>query len=998
MISTKNKWKIIFFYFILFTSVNLFSQVKIHKSISTEDGLIDNSVLRIIQDSYGYMWFATKNGISKWDGNKFTNLTTSNGLTSPAIIDLLESKDSTVYISNYRKGIVAYKEGIIDTINSLMGLSNDFVIRIRTHNGNPIFISDKVQEYKNGALNLIQSKADQFETRIGDIFFDENDKLYASSRYSGFYVFDDFADKIFTEDDGLISKEVDLFEKDINGNILIATFEGPNKYSKGKISPLKYNSEIINCIVTDIAAGKNGTNYFATNKGLIVEKNNSIEILTTENGLLDNSIFSVEEDNNGSIYIGYENNGVSIYHPDRFTNYVSKDKYSDLIVNSIIEDNNSNILLGTRNGLMILNKDEENYTRLNKTFSNNDISSLSKMQNGNILIGTKNGFNIWSNEKLITYQTRNKSYYQEIDDIAFSPDGDIIMAVRRLGLQIFTKDDQKEKRFIRNLYEINNSSKSQKIQPDENLVASKEKIKRERLKDGILTSITLENGLKNSWILDLHMTKDSTLIIGYHGNGISFYKNGIFKHLAKVDGLTDGIINTIFEHPDGSFWFGTSQGGICIYKNGFIDTLNIDDGLSSNDIRGIVNVDNLIYVTTSKGLNVIIPYPTGTLIRTVNKKDGLVSDDCNRNAVYVDKENNIWIGTNKGTTKYNSKADKQITSPPKIYLTDFEIYNEKYPIEILRKTKELNFDQNYLKFIFTGINLSAPDKILYKYRLIGVDRDWTLDKENSAKYTHLNKGDYTFEVKARNEWGYWSEPISLAFTINPAWWETWWFRLSVISAIGFLLWLAFQYRLNYLLKLERLRTKIASDLHDEVGSLLTQISINVDSLTYTKDEEKRKEKSNFIRGKSKEVINMMSDVIWSIDSRNDNMESLIDRIHNFAQNFIAQKNIVLNFSSDVEDKYKALKIDFRQNVMMIAKEAINNAVKYSGCSKIDVNIISKNNHFELSVKDNGKGFDIENVDRGNGLNNMTMRAELISAELEIKNKNGCLVKLTKNKL
>lgn len=440
---------------------------------------------------------------------------------------------------------------------------------------------------------------------------------------------------------------------------------------------------------------------------------------------------------------------------------------------------------------------------------------------------------------------------------------------------------------------------------------------------------------------------------------------------------------------------GTEQGGLNIYADEKIEIINTKNGLTSNRIKSI-SEDNSgnIYLGTDNGLNILTFHAGKPFIRTILIDDGLVGNDCNHNSILKDKEGNIWIGTTLGVSKYNPQIDKPNTTGPKTHITGFEIFNVPQNLENFKKNPELNYDENYLKFIFTGINLSAPKKIKYSYHLSGVDKDWVLSENNFVQYTHLDKGNYTFQVKARNEWGYWSEPVSLAFTILPAWWETWWFRLLVISILAGILWTAFQYRLNYLLKLERLRTKIASDLHDDVGSLLTQISMNVDLLGYQKDTNTLKEKSSFIRSKCNDVIGIMSDIVWSIDSRNDNLESFTDRVFNFASNFVKDKNIELKFVNKIEKKQIPLKIDVRQNLMMIAKEAINNAVKYSDCSELEIKFDDINNKFLMQISDNGKGFDFDSVKKGNGLNNMKMRAEAIKANIEFINQNGFTVKIT----
>lgn len=954
----------------------VYAQIKIHKHLSTADGLVDNKVLSIFQDSKGYLWFGTFGGVSKWDGNSFTNITKTDGLPSPAILDIAETPDGTMLFSTYGKGFVTYKDGIIDTINKDDGLNSNMVFRFQKIVDETIIISDKPQKFKLGKIIDYPNIPDLLKKGIASIIIEENGDTYLSSRIGGFYVKEGNFEKLFTVDDGLITNKIYAMKKDYDNNILIGTYEGINKYKDGKISTLKYKGKPIKAFIGEIVVAKDSTNYYASEIGLIIEKGNNVEILTTENGLLENDIVHIFEDNVGNIYLGYNKKGISIFKPNRFTNYIAGINEDKFIANSIIQTKDSKIFLGTNKGLTDLS---ENKKLKNIDLTNNTILSLAIDKNDKLIIGTKRGFNILSDSKVEKYFLGNNSN-NGIYCMDISSDGNILMGVRRKGIIIFTPNELTNSKFIDDLKKLPHP------------------LKQEKVNGGILTYVTSRNGLQNTFILSLLNCSDSTLVLGYQGGGISFLKDGIFKHLKKEDGLTDGIVTTIFEDKTGAYWFGTRTGGISIYQNGLFDTINVDNGLSSNDIRGIVQVNEYMYVSTANGFNVLVKYSDGYFVRQINEDDGLASNNCNRNAILLDNENNILIGTSKGISKYNPSADKIISTPPKIILTGLKIFNEKYSLDKFIKEKELKYDQNYLKFYFTGMNLSAPEKTKYKFRLSNLDKDWIETNNNTALYTFLDNGKYTFEVKAGNEWGYWSNPIILSFVITPPWWETWWFRLAVISFIGGLLWAAFQYRLNYLLKLERLRTKIASDLHDEVGSLLTQISLNVDLLSYTKDENKRIEKSNLIRNKSKEVINMMSDVIWSIDSRNDDMESLVYRIQNFAESFLKQKNIALNFSNKIENMHKPLKINFRQNIMMIAKEAINNAVKYSDCKIIEILLTYKNNIFEMIISDDGKGFDIGNIKRGNGINNIKMRANLIDAKVEFINDNGCKIHLTKSKL
>lgn len=983
-------FRILFTLWIILT-ITVTGQIKIHKHITTDDGLLSNEVMSIIQDNKGYMWFATMKGISVWDGITFKNIRKADGLTSSAILHLLETPDSTILINSFGKGLISIKNNVWDTIDTKDGLNRNFVINLKIIDGKPIIITSGIQTFENGKIIKFSNAPDMLTEGITDFLID-NETIYITSK-SGLYVNNGNSEKLLTTKNGLITNVTSFLKKDYNDNILIATSVGLNKYKDGKITTLKYNGKLVNWAITDVICTKDGTNYYSSDKGLLIEKNGKIELLTTAHGLLENQISNLGKDRTGNIYIGYKKSGISIYKPEQFTNYVSK----DFAAQTIIQDNNKNIIIGTDNGITILENNRKVRITQSKGLLGNYVLSISKRKN-NIFVGTDKGLNLLRNKKVSSIYKLNNSN-PGIYDIEFSPYDDILLSVRRQGITTFTKKNKTNNPFIKTLLNTFDSTYINSTESRNRFLLTKKKNKPKIINGDIVNIINDINGLKSSWVVEMLFTNDSTLYLGYHGSGVSSYKNGVFNYIGTEDGLTDRIINTIFQNSDGSLWFGTAQGGICIYDGKqIIDTLNVEDGLSSDDIRGILKYDDAIYISTENGLNILTQNGNGYFIRQIKKEDGLVANDCNRNALYLDDNNNLWIGTTKGVSVFNPKTDNPFLKPPKVYITDLEVFNESFPLELLEHSDGLNYDQNYLKFTYTGINLSAPRKTVFQYKLVGVDKYWVTSKDNNVQYTSLNDGDYTFEVKAMNEWGYWSEPTSLSFVINPAWWETWWARLLFVTTLGFLLWVAFQYRLNYLLKLERLRTKIASDLHDEVGSMLTQISLNVDFLSFTKDEKKKEEKSKFIRTKTNEIITIMNDIIWSIDSRNDNLESLVERIRNFAYDHCSQKDIKLYFSKDIDNTNKQLKINFRQNIMLIAKEAINNAVKYSDCSELLIKIELTNNNFELFIKDNGIGFDFENVRKGNGLKNMIMRAESIDAKITFKNENGFSLNVLKENI
>ncbi|MCB9219240.1 MAG: hypothetical protein H6610_07260 [Ignavibacteriales bacterium] len=970
---------------------SLLGQIKIHKYLSAQDGLANNNVHRIMCDSQGYMWFGTFNGVSRWDGKNFKNITKSNGLISSPVIDFIESDDGTMYFSNYTKGIISYKNGELDTIDTEDGLAGNMVIRMRKYNGHPIFFSEKAQLYRNDSLININYYFPKITTRASDFLEDETG-IYGASRdasiLAGLYVKDKYVDSLFTKKDGLISNQVDLIEKDHSGDIIIATSKGPNKYSKGKIYTLKYKGKDLIGVTNDVHVGLDGTNYYGGDYGVAIEKNGTVELLTTENGLLENQVTAIGEDKNGTMYFGHENSGISIYNPERFTNYISHSNPTDFIANAIIQTKSNNILLGTQNGVSIIEQETISSTDKNilNSIKNEFILSMKKSNNGNIIFGTKKGFGIYDNGKLSKYNFDRISFYQDINSIEISPDEDILLAERRLGLLIFTPNNQSKRNFI-NYFITNPSNPVQNLFPNQKYISNIDEIKTEILKDGKLTYVTYKNGLLSNRILDMKITSDSSLIIGFHGRGANIYKNGVFTSLTSEQGLTDQIVNSVFEHSDGSYWFGTSSGGICIYKNNrIIDTLNINDGLSSNDIRGIVEIDNKIYASTSNGLNVILKYADEYFVRQINESDGLLSNVCNLNSILVDKNKNIWIGTNKGVTKYNPQMDKVISTPPKIIISGLQLFNEDYPFDEFKNNPELNYDQNYLKFIFTAVNLSAPDNVLFKFKLSGIDKDWVSSTTNNAQYTSLDDGEYTFEVKARNEWGYWSEPTSLSFVINPAWWETWWFYTLAFIAIGSLIAFIASYRYRNLLEVEKIRTKISADLHDSIGSGLSEITI-LSEILHSQPNAKQEDLQSGLKNISvtaRSLVGNMSDIVWLVNPSKDSLKDLLLRLQDSYQEVFAQANISFKINGIENLEQIQLPLTYRQHLFLLFKEAINNSLKYSECTKIDLDINVKGKFLNILYQENGKGFDKNAIkDSGNGLKNMKNRAENIGGICEI---------------
>lgn len=345
--------------------------------------------------------------------------------------------------------------------------------------------------------------------------------------------------------------------------------------------------------------------------------------------------------------------------------------------------------------------------------------------------------------------------------------------------------------------------------------------------------------------------------------------------------------------------------------------------------------------------------------------------------------------------------------PSDVIITDFRIFNKpvaiadrhaKYSIpkhiSLLGKL-DLPHDASFFSIGFSALEFYSPKKIQYAYKMEGFDKDWIYAGNlQSASYTNLDPGYYVFSVRASKVDGKWSDPSSIVIVIHPPVWATWWFiGLEIIFVVAVII-LFIRYRISQSVKVERLRNKIATDLHDEVGSSLTRISLYSDMIDAASYPEANTGYLKSIGALSREVVRTMSDIVWSIDTNRDTAGELMIRMKDFAASVLWTQNIEVNFKINKVDERRPLDPQVRQNVYLIFKEAITNIVKHAKATAVNINIVNRSGYFMMEIKDNGVGIIFEDNRRGHGLLNMHKRAEMINARLEIINLQGATIRLT----
>ncbi len=349
----------------------------------------------------------------------------------------------------------------------------------------------------------------------------------------------------------------------------------------------------------------------------------------------------------------------------------------------------------------------------------------------------------------------------------------------------------------------------------------------------------------------------------------------------------------------------------------------------------------------------------------------------------------IWFGCDDVVFGFAPEALKHNEKPPSVTLTDFKLFNRFIPLDSLLAQKEIRLEhfQNSFTFYFSALNFNQRHKLQYYYRISGINKDWARsERELAANYTTVPPGSYTFEVKARNLQGLESETVTAVnFRILPPFYATWWFvSLLAVVLLG-LAYLIYRLRVNRLLAVEKLRNKVARDLHDDMGSTLNTINI-LSSMAKSKMVSDTVTSSDYltkITDNSQRMMEAMDDIVWSIKPDNDSIQRVLARMREYATGVLEGKDI--RFGFQVAEHINALKLDMeaRRDIFLIFKEAINNTAKYSHGDAVKVHIHCDGKRLHMIIKDYGKGFDVRQADTGNGLDNIQKRAQALRGQLKI---------------
>jgi ligand-binding sensor domain-containing protein len=455
-------------------------------------------------------------------------------------------------------------------------------------------------------------------------------------------------------------------------------------------------------------------------------------------------------------------------------------------------------------------------------------------------------------------------------------------------------------------------------------------------------------------------------------------------------------INDINIDSDSSCWISTAGGGVIYYNEytGQVKQYTNREGLSNNTVCGMLrDASNNLWISTYAGLS-YFNRQTGQFTNFYSQ-DGLNNDEFNRKAFFKLPDGKMLFGGLNGYMLFDPATVFKSDKPVEIMLTRFNKVNGKgeteetvFNIGDLKKVVIYPEDQ-FFSFYFTLTDIYDPPGNRYFYQLEGIDNAWhSLGTQSFVSFNGLKPGKYVLKVKGNASKGSASvNEISIDIVVKQVFYKTAWFIVLVTLAAAAIIYWIVSYRIRQVRKIEHLRTKIASDLHDDVGSSLVRITVLADAIKRGEIKEAH-EQLGTIAGISRGAVSTMKDVIWSIDSRNDTMGGMIQYMSEHLHNMLNPTGIDFQLVHDKVNENETLNMNFRQNVYLTFKEAINNVVKHSGAKNVRVVLEKENGLFTMQIKDDGKGIDVNKKAGGQGLYNMQLRAERLKADLSIVSENG----------
>jgi ligand-binding sensor domain-containing protein/serine phosphatase RsbU (regulator of sigma subunit) len=791
---------------ILLTHNISFSQIIAFDNYTIKNGLPSNAIMGILQDSKGYMWFATQNGISRFDGYNFKNFSIEDGLPSNYVICLFEDSKGNIWLGTKNDGIARFngREFIIYNVENGLVSNNEIEEIFEDHKGN-IWVRTRyegISKINKNSITNFKQETGLPSNEVLSGFVDSKGRVWFGT-LNGIIIYDGKERRTITTNEGLSNNTVWDIIEDNDNNYWIATQGGGLiKYDGKEFINYTTQDGLSGNIILSLMEDSNGNIWAGTyENGLCKFNGKSFEVYDYKN-LASNPLMTIYEDSKGRIWIRTLISGVYQIYKNRFSYYTTRNNLLDNIVFSINEDTEGNIWFGTNGGISKLSKKPFEIYTVDFGVPGKDVMAVHADKSGNIWAGGYNGlFRLDVNNNISIFNVENglpsNALYCITNDI-----NNNIWIGTYYGLTKYYRG--KFKTYENYIWFDKMGLEADKVAVDitEDFMGNIWCVHEagiSKFYKGKYYHFDIKYGIPSNDVRAIKIDLINNIWFGT-AEGVSVYNGIRFNNITTEQGLSNNSCNDIAVDSSGNIWIGTDNGLNRITRRNEDFEIKIytkEDGLISNSIMFVeTDKTNNLWIGYNKGLNKI--ELEDFKIHNYSELEGFTPLETYVRAVTVDLNNNVWVGTGNGLVSYIPDLDDMRKNPPVTYITDFFVYGDTSDllnyaegvdsISGLPLNLRLPYNKNNLIFEYTGLHFSIPEKNRYQYMLEGYDDSWSeiTNKTQTDQYKKLPHGNYTFKVKAANCDGIWTpEPVSFSFVITPPFWRTKWFlTLEIIFAIS----------------------------------------------------------------------------------------------------------------------------------------------------------------------------------------------------------------------
>jgi signal transduction histidine kinase/ligand-binding sensor domain-containing protein len=937
---------------------------------TTEDGLPHNSASRIIQDHAGFLWFATLGGLARFDGREFRELPVPpeqrpRGFNIRA---LAEERPGTLLVLPTSGNLLRYSAGnwTVHPATSALFAEEESAADVHTD--------------AKGSVWIVTARG-----RIMRVSPDGTAKFFAAkaavgARFPRFSFAADGTGKTWVGSDSLLAVEQDgelqpheftpreplLIASGRDGRIWVCTDGKLQRLERGRLS-----TECENVPWQGEFAGIR--QVFEDSRGVLWITSSRRGLLRYQAGQFTNvptvypSVSFITEDREGNLWIGTDGRGVIQLREKSYRLYNTVNGLVHEVVSSLDEDSSGRVWLANRNGGL-----------------------ASVTANGALQPGGPPDFHSYAN--VVSVDALDRVWFGGGQSGLFRwdqkrPEPPLRLPLPPANLHVLFRAQNGDMWFAADPSTVGF------YRGNETRVLTEA--------DGLAPPRTIDSITQDRsgqiWLVD----RNGELLV-WNGKRVERFE--------PPAGVVPRPIHTIYPDGAGRLWLGTA-GGLVLKDGDNFSLLTQAHGLADDLILQILEDDEerlwfaarrgLFYVEKSELLDAARGGGERVASHMFGRNQGLTGLSPTANyhpAARKARDGKLWFATSQGAVAIDPARLPRDLPPPPLLIDEVRLDGRLLPPGAM----QVPSGQHRVEFRFAALSYTSPEDVMLRHQLEGADRQWTdTGTDRSASYTNLSPGNYRLRVIARNSTGRWNTTgATLAFTVVPAWWETWAFRASAFAVITALTaWLArtiAQRRLRERLQrveqehaLEKERVRIARDLHDDLGASLTEVGLLADRLVDLPAADLAPQLTS-LAWRTRRLSTDLSGIVWTMSPRNSTLDRLGEFIRQYAQRLF--RGLPIQCSVRGADSLPPLRLapDFQHQLIAATKEALNNVLKHSRASETIVELRYHAGCFEIVVSDNGGGFSIVSASGldGNGLRNIRARIEEIGGEVEIASGTG----------